>query len=67
MKNISTNKEIESQDEQLKKEQICPHCGNKGNIGAIYCDKCGFRIQMNPQPNIDNEITMELPVIDINN
>ena len=39
----------------------CPHCGNIGRAGAIYCDQCGIRIKMNPKPNCDTVITQELP------
>lgn len=43
----------------------CPRCGNIGNEGAIYCEKCGTRIQMDTGHIIDTETTQELPKIQL--
>ena len=43
----------------------CPRCGNICRTGAIYCEKCGTRIQMIPRKNCDTVITREMPQINI--
>ena len=57
--------ENEKKTTEFTPEIKCPHCGHLIRERSVYCENCGFRVQMQPKPNKDSETTLELPKINI--
>ena len=36
---------------------FCPHCGNRYNAGALFCEKCGTKLTKNTCPHCGNELS----------
>lgn len=36
---------------------FCPHCGNRYNAGALFCEKCGTKLKKNTCPHCGNELS----------
>ena len=36
---------------------FCPHCGNRYNVGALFCEKCGTKLTKKTCPQCGNELS----------